>query len=269
MYAELKKFESLAKLNGLEIINLGTGMGYYDFNYNKLPVNAFNFALPQQNLYFDYQLLRTYSDLMRRNCIVCVVLPYFIFCADCLKDVMKKYERYYSLLPREIVEPYCCVPYDNSILKDRENTAQEKILKYVLNEDEMALQSQKALEHWKDELGIISYETGEVSLHTRNEIGKTQKWLTKILEYCLEMQFRPVIIVPPMSRTLLDKIGLLFRKLNFYDIVEKVVPKDIQLLDYTESEFFCNPTLYGWPGFLAESASEIFTKDVLQKIRIL
>lgn len=269
MYLELKKFEVLDKIQDLEIINLGTGMGYYDFCYKELPLNAFNFSLPQQNLYFDYQMLKKYSYLMKKNCTICIVLPYCIFCADCLEEAMPRYERYYALLSREDVEPYCSVPYDSRcILNIREIPAQDDALKYALQRSEMERQSEEAIVVWKKQLGIVSFASGEVSSHTKKEIEKSQRWLKRILDYCEYMKFIPVVIVPPMSQTLLDKIGRRFRKINFYDILYTTVSDNIQILDYSDDSFFCNPKLFGWPGFLVEKAAQIFTKDVIERLRL-
>ena len=82
------------------------------------------------------------------------------------------------------------------------------------------------------------------------------------------MYFIPVIIVPPMSQTLLEKIGMGFRKSNYYYILEKVIQDKIQIIDYSKNSTFCNPRLYGWPGFLIEEAAKEFTKDVIKKIAV-
>ena len=205
MFIELKKFESLSELQNLEMINLGTGMGYYDFCYRNLTLNTFNFSLPQQNLYFDYQLLKRYSYLLNKECVVCVVLPYCIFCADRLEEAMSRYERYYSLLPRKDVEPYCSVPYDSRWnLNSNSLPEGDDSLKTILESSEMEQQSQETLKLWKRQLDIISFTSGEVTSHTRKEIKRSQGWLINILEYCKNMQFIPVVVVPPMSQTLLD-----------------------------------------------------------------
>lgn len=269
MHKEIAKFGLLKQLHDLEIINLGTGMGYYDFRYDDIPVKAFNFSLPQQNLYFDYQLLKEYSYKMKRNCLVCIVLPYCIFCADRLEEAMQQYQRYYAILPSKVVEPYCGVPYEEWVLKNEEVSAYENFFKVALKEDEMRRQVEETLRNWERQLGIISFASGAVSDKTIEERKKARIWLKKILEYCEKMQFIPVILIPPMSWTLLDGISRKFRKLNFYDVIDETVPGNIQILDYSQDNFFCNPKLYGWPGFLTESAANVFTKDVADKLGVV
>ena len=265
MCGELDKFKSINQINPLELVNLGTGMGYYDFCYSGIPLSAFNFALPQQNLYFDYQLLKKYSCLFKKNCTVCLVLPYCIFCADRLEEALQRYERYYELLPPEAVEPYCSVSYESWLAKDKRETNPMDSLTYALSYEEMRYQSEEAIENWKRQLHIISFDTGEVSPGTKGEIEKSQYWLRNILRYCEKKNFRPVVVVPPMSQTLLDKISMKFRKLNFYDILYSTVPEKVEILDYSENSRFCHPQLYGWPGFLTEQAAREFTRDIVEK----
>lgn len=266
---ESEKIEAIKQQNNLEIINLGTGMGYYDFHYDDIPLKAFNFSLPQQNLYFDYQLLKEYAHVLNKNCVICLVLPYFIFCADRLEEVMRRYERYYSLLPQKIVEPYCHISYEEWKVKDKEILPEDDSLKYVLKRDVMKIQSEEAIRNWKHQLGILSFSTGEVSSHTRREMERTQKWLKMIFKFCEQEKFYPVVIVPPMSRALLEKISIRFRRLNYYDILEGVVPDTVRILDYSDNDFFCDPELYGWPGFLIEDAAKMFTVNVIDQLGLL
>ena len=84
--------------------------------------------------------------------------------------------------------------------------------------------------------------------------------------YCEEKHFIPVVVVPPMSQTLLDKIGMKFRKLYFYDILYSTVPEYAKILDYSNDSQFCDPRLYGWPGFLTEQAAKKFTRDIFEKV---
>lgn len=266
MYTELRKFKVLEQVSDLEIVNLGTGMGYYDFCYEDIPLKAFNFALLQQNLYFDYQLLKNYAFKMKKKCKVCIVCPYFIFCADRLEEALPRYERYYMILPPKVVEPYCGISYEEWKQKEKEVVEEDISLKHVLSNEEMVIQSEDAIENWIRSLKIISLISGEVAPQTKTEIKKSQMWLKNILEFCEKMEFIPVIIVPPMSQTLLEKIGLKFREMNFYNVIKETVSGSIRILDYSEDTYFCEPKLYGWPGFLAEGAAREFTRDVLHKL---
>lgn len=270
MYTELKKFKHLDSVcaEELDIVNLGTGMGYYDFCYEDVSIKGFNFALTQQNLFFDYQLLYKYSFKLKRDSFICIVLPYFIFCADRIKEIELIYERYYFLLPKERVELYCKVSYEEWKSKNLSITNEDDSLRAALNSKEMEIQVENAIMDWEKKLQIVSIESGELTLHAQREIENSSKWLVEILEYCKDKQFEPVIIVPPMSQILLDKISIEFRKTHYYDVLEHYVPSDVRVLDYSKNRYFCAPQLYGWPGFLVKNAAKEFTKDVLKKLNL-
>lgn len=267
MYPEMVKFQSLDKLNDLQIVNLGTGMGYYDFDYEDMEIRGFNFALPQQNLQFDYKLLTYYYSRCQAGCKVCIVLPYCIFCADFFEELEGVYERYYSILPSSEVEAYCKISYEmyRDKLKKKYIAGRLELIK-ALSAEEMERQSKETVAIWEKQLKIISCSSGELNEHNISEIQKTKKWLKNIIEFCVQKHLEPVIVVPPLSQVLLDRLSPEFRKTHFYDVLYEVVKEDLLILDYTKDEKYCDPGLYGWPGFLIKKAAKEFTRDVINRI---
>lgn len=270
MYPELNNYKKINEISNLEVANFGTGFGYYDFQYDDFNINAFNFSLLQQSLEFDYKLMNHYRDKFKLGCKMCIVLPFFIFCADYLKDVEQINERYYSVLPKELVQGSCCTTYDE-YLEKIESKGIEDVkpeLKIPLTYVEMQVQTQAALDDWKRKLKIYSFQSGTLSADVKNSMIGTKKWLRKILSFCRNERLEPIVIVPPMSQTLLDKISQEFRNTHYYKVLDEMLDKDIMILDYTNSKEFCRPELYGWPGFLIQDAAKEFTKDVLTKIDV-
>lgn len=267
MYPELLKFQNIHYKNNLQVVNTGTGMGYYDLNYEGMPVRAFNFALPQQNLQFDYKLLKNYQYLLQKNCKILIVLPYCIFCAHFFEELEYIYERYYSILPACEVEPYSRTSFKEYSSKANRGCAGKELeLCTPLNELEMEKQAEETISLWKSQLKIVSFLSGKISEHVRREMQETRKWFGKILDFCTANQYEPIIIVPPMSKVLLDKISLEFRETHFYSMIHEMAHDEVMVLDYTEDEKYCNPQLYGWPGFLVKHAAKDFTKDIMIKL---
>lgn len=267
MYPELLKFQNIQCKDNLQMINIGTGMGYYDLDYEGMPICAFNFALPQQNLQFDYKLLKNYKYLFQQNCKILIVLPYCIFCAHFFGELEYIYERYYSILPEYEVSSYSRTSFREYKLKTNGYCLDKKLeLFEPLNELEMETQAEETINIWKNQLKIVSFLSGEISEHVRNEMQESKKWFGNIVDFCFVNQFEPIIIVPPMSKVLLDKISLEFRETHFYSILHEVVHDEVMILDYTKDEKYCNPQLYGWPGFLVNYAAKDFTKDIMIKL---
>ncbi len=276
-YPEMMKFRKISSVGNLQTANFGTGMGYYDFCYDNLNISAFNFALTTQSLYFDYQLMKCYKSKFTEGCWMLLVLPYCIFCANDLMDFRGLNERYYSILPPEAVEPYCDKSYQSYLkelgeyeaCKMTENSRKLEMTE-PLNEHQMEVQSDDAIKNWIRQLGIVSFQSGEFSERIKMEIQESRKCLLKIFDFCTENGFRPVIVIPPLSETLLARISADWRRTHFYEVLENARKgRNIPVLDYTRERKFCNPLLFGWPGFLIKSAAKEFTTDVLQKVGIL
>ena len=269
---ELFRFEKLEEKKSLQVVNFGTGMGFYDFVYDGLPIKAFNFSLPQQFLQMDYRLMEHYYSKMSKGCKVILTLPYCIFCAEMIEEAKSTYERYYAILPEDIV----------SEVSERSIDAYREHIRYMefdfldgkmefskpLDAEVMEKQSQEALENWIRQLSILSFASGELSTQIREGIEKNKKWLRRIIDFCKQKDFEPIIVIPPMSQVLLDKISMDFRESHFYEPLHEVVGDEIQILNYSDDKKFCNPNLYGWPGFLIHDAAKEFTRDVLSKIGI-
>ena len=264
MYPELLKYQEIENRKDLQFINLGTGMGYYDFCYEDISIPAFNFALPQQSLQFDYKILKNYHHKCEKGCKVCIVLPYFIFCGNYIQGLERIHERYYSILPMEEVEEYCETSYEAYRKKIETDGICGKLeLGRPLDGHEMEVQSRKAIENWERQLPIISCMSGQLSVKAMAEMAVTKGWLKRILEICRCCEFVPVIIVPPMSSVLLGKISREFRMSHFYDQMYEVIGDTVAVLDYSENGTYCSPELYGWPGFLVKDAAKQFTKEIV------
>ncbi len=273
MYPEIHKYRELDSLHNLSAANFGTGMGYYDFCYDSLDINAFNFALTTQGLEFDYKLMRHYREKFAKGCKMLLVLPYFIFCANDMPKYHGINERYYSILPEEDVALRCNSTRAEYALKlagqTEEERAQRLELTIPLTETQMKAQISDALQDWLCSLHIVSFHSDELSPEVRRGIQASQQWLKQIFAFCQAEELDPVVVVPPLSRTLLAEIGQTFRDSHFYGPLREVIgDRRVPVLDYTKEPRFCDPALFGWPGFLVKSAAKEFTKDVLKRIGV-
>lgn len=268
-YPELIKYQNIEGIKDLQLVNLGTGMGYYDLCYEGLPVHAFNFSMPQQSLEFDYKLIHYYKDKLSPGCKVCMVLSYCIFLANHIPEIDEINERYYSILPKEEVESRCNTVFEvyNRKYQKWKNFALET--KETDKKGVQKCEVEESLNIWKKQLGILSFQGGLQRPEWYGEIAAAKGWFEKILLLCGERGWKPVVIVPPMSQTLLDRISTEFRRSNFYDILYEVAGEKILVLDYSKSGEFCDPGLYRTPCFLTKEGAQRFTRDVLKRLEML
>ena len=221
----------------------------------------------------DYKLIYHYHNKLANGCKIILMLPYCIFCAENIKGTEEIYNRYYAILSEREVVDVCSGNYQEYREKLRYYSVHmadyKAELEVPLDTNQMEEQSKEAIVNWMEQLGIISFSSGELSLQVKEGIEKNKKWLRSILSFCKEKNFEPIIVIPPMSQVLLDKISMEFRESHFYQPLYEVVGEDVQIVDYSTDEKFCNPNRYGWPGFLVQDAAKEFTKDVLLKIGAL
>ena len=266
-HPEIDKYLNISEVKDLEVVNLGTGFGYYDFIYDNLDVKAFNFALTQQTLLDDFLILNNYSSKLKSRCKVLIVLPVFILLAD-KKSFLNIAERYYSVLPEEVVKKYTEKSYSD-YLKNETSEYEKKYLKLMeRSKEEIEEESEWAVKSWIKQLGIISFGSGEMTKELESVIEENKKVLYDMILFCKANNFEPIIVVPPMCSILTDRIGENFLETHFYNPLKKVVTSDIVILDYLKDEKYVNWNMYGWPGFLLEDSAKIFTRDVLRRIGI-
>ena len=89
------KFKEIS--NNLEIINLGSSYAKYAFDYSKVGVNGFNFGIQPQSLSYDFRILKQYKNKLKKNGVVIITIPDFVFAF--LDYSIEEYNyRYYSFL---------------------------------------------------------------------------------------------------------------------------------------------------------------------------
>lgn len=267
-FTEVLKFKKIDK--NLEMVNLGTGPGYYDFNYQMSEVKAFNFALPQQTLEYDMKLLKRYHSHLKSGCKVMIVLPYFIFCVHSITNYFNVYKRYYPILPwREnrdssLLKKLIYQLYWSCLVK---SDSDSQFTIYQECTQDIVLMSKEAVRLWTNQLGLVSMQSGIITERVRNEACKVKKVLGELTEYCVKMGFEPVLVIPPACSELNQMISDKFLKVHFYDNLYETVKNKYIILDYSHDLQFQDSSLYQWPLFLNRRGSVAFTQRVISDLK--
>lgn len=96
------KFENVPK--GIEICNLGSSHGQKSFNYSEINERGFNFGLSGQDFYYDLQVLKQYSENLRKGAVVLIVLSYFSYNMDLFEgEFFNRSPRYYTFLDQDLI----------------------------------------------------------------------------------------------------------------------------------------------------------------------
>lgn len=90
---------------GIEIVNLGSGYARFSYDYSNMERKGFNFAHSPQCLRYDFKMLKQYKEHLKKNCIVLINLPLFIFAVDNYKE-LKYQQQYYFCLDKQYIDGY-------------------------------------------------------------------------------------------------------------------------------------------------------------------
>lgn len=266
--------------DNLDIINLGSSYAKYAFDYSKVGVNGFNFGIQPQSLSYDFRILKQYKNKLKKNGVVIITIPDFVFAF--LDYPIKEYNyRYYSFLNKENILNYSSLK--KFLLNYFPLILQPKKLKYILkdiskensdslvfmeNNEEVKKEAQKRVNGWKKEFKLLGTEKSEdTPLNIKEMFRQTQSLLEEMINYTLSNELKPVIVVPPCSKELNDFFSDEFLKEILYSNIEKANKNLIPVLDYLKEPEFQDYHLYVNSDFLNVNGRELFTKRVVADLK--
>lgn len=261
-----------------DVVNIGSSSARYAFDYSGLPVKAFNWGEQPQSLNNGFKILKTYFSILKKGGTVIISLGPLSGL-----DVEGKWQKdandkYYYILPSELINDYSSVAkrrnyplvyYPITSIKNllrkilgKENGQNTELIKIFVDD------SERWIKIWKDEFGITSFEE---PLSEVNNKGKEKRiaLLKEIFTFCIEHDLRPVIVIPPMHRSLANKFTSTFRENYIYSFVNEANIFNVPFLDYMDDERFDDDKYFYNSFFLNEEGAKMFTNIVLKDLKIL
>jgi len=266
----------------LQIVNLGSTYSKFAFdNYEKLQLRGFNFALTSETLEMDYQILQQYADHIKPGATViaavaaCLLLyrdethtgqlmHYKILDMKRIPNIsMKKYLHCkFPLIfhPKRISQ----IVYDKPEILSIYNTYPD----YITHE-RMDKESEEMVGCWMDLFKLDNLKSDKLSEQNKRNIQKSAEELKKIVDFCKERGWTPVVVIPPFS----EKLNQFFSQ-EFVDAVVRqpirdILSRDALFLDYQWDDYFQDkPYLYLDGGFrLNEHGSQIFMRRIFTDLK--
>ena len=266
--------------DNLDIINLGSSYAKYAFDYSKVEVNGFNFGVQPQSLSYDFRILKQYKNKLKKNGVVIITIPNFVFAF--LDYSIEEYNyRYYSFLNKENILNYSSLK--NFLLKYFPLILQPKKLRYILkdiskensdslvfmeNNEEVKKEAQKRVNGWIRQFKLLNIDNKEeLPLDVKNMFIKTQRLLEEMINYSLSNELKPVIVIPPCSKELNNFFSDDFLKEILYSNIEKANKSLIPVLDYLKDSEFQDYHLYMGVDLLNIEGRRLFTNKVITDLK--
>ena len=280
LFPECKKFWFLKSFN-LEVVNLGSTSGVNAFNYDGIPIKAANWALEQNPLLGDKELLYNYfSFLNPKKSVVIISLCPFSSLSGSYNDFC---DYYYTLLN------FASIPNGSIRRKNKIQIIKETPLRYyplfqiindikmfiwkkkqrVLSEKEMEINAEIMLNSWMREFSITDFSY-PLSMVNCDGIEDAAIILNEIIIFCKERNITPVILIPPVYRTLGKLLTPSIRELIIDSLIEKIKDRNVWFHNYMDDSDFSNDiSLFRNSFLMNKKGARLFTIRVLRDLKII
>lgn len=267
------------KKKNLDWISFGSSYCRYGLSSGEDEV-GFNFGVAAQFLYYSDKMLREYATSCLKN-----KGNVYLFIADLVfAEVGRGWygaERYNELLKKKtlgdefsykkrlllrfplLVHPRNIKRLLRYIIKGDQN--QYSTLRYnELSEKEVHDQAAKRCSDWCRQFGLKDTISNDLSDELLKKFANTRKILTGMIQYCLDNDFKPILVVTPVSKIMREHIGNDFIQKVLYDNIKMSNKQNVPFMDYHEDPEFDDSSLYcNNADFLNARGRELFTKKLL------
>lgn len=277
-YINKLEFQGTNKLGdvpgSLEVVNLGSSHGAWAFDYGGAGVKGFNFGLGAQDYYYDYQLVKRFSDHLADGCVVIIPVSFFSFGINQRESGNMGYDyRYYGILPYGDIHGHNALDYVKyrwlPVLFEAER------LEWLFSDEVPREHGFKRREENKySEKTLDSVGRNRATYHKRL-IDQPQSVydynlanLEKLISYCRENGWRPVLVTTPFTSQYTRNFSSAFLD-DFHRRAEEVGGKyGVPYLDFSlnapyadDIDLFCDS------DHLNARGRAMFTAEVIEALR--
>lgn len=269
-----------------DVVNLGSSGGKWAFDYTDTGIKGMNWAQQPQTLLEDFNLLRHYHSILRKNgYVLIVIMPFTGLNKETgLRDAMK----YLKIDTQgEPIQPYmykeACRYAEYPILFKK--PAAKALIRFLLGKDKSRVDNKPSMERnpmsdeelrqdaanwmkgWKHQFIIDDFEA---PLTEHNQVGREYRvsLMRQLIDFCIERGYQPVYIIPPVTEYLAKEFTPKFKDLYIYDYL-KQVSREIPLLDYSKDATLKDKDFYFNSFFMNLRGRKLFTRRVLKDLGLI
>lgn len=262
-----------------DVVNVGSSSAVFAFDYTGLNVKAFNWAMQPQSLEYSFKILKMYFSILAQKGIVLIPFSPFSGLSVAGKWPATANDKYYTILDSTLVDDYESVKRRrNYPLFTQPRTALKRLVKDVPRhvsgarikschtEEEFRQDAERWMEIWKKEFNI---ENLSAPLSDENKKGaeSRRQSLSEMIDFCLERELRPVLVLPPMHPALSSLFTKEFKENYIYSFLRRTNTRNILFLDYFDDKRFVCAEDYDNSFFLSQEGARRFTRIVLEDVK--
>jgi hypothetical protein len=280
MFKDCKKFWDL-KTNNIEVVNLGSSSGTYDFDYSDIDIKSANWAIAPQTLVGDWAVIKQYQKYLKPGANIIFALCPFTSLSGAAEYVE---ERCYTILDFELI-PHAHYISKSKVMNVKNNPLQfyplmqlkvdlarkikRNTSKNIKNDEQFSIDSQNWMQSWMRQFELTDL-SATFTGRNKMEYDKSVALFAEIIDYCLENGFNPVVVIPPMHYSLASRFSSSDRENLIDSFVNKVNTRHVFYFNMMDDvEFTNDKSLFRNSYYLNEKGSKIFTSYLLAKLNII
>ena len=275
MFTDCKKFWNGFHM-GLDIVNLGSTSSVYAFSYDDVDKKCANWAMRPQTLYADFLILQNYCSYLKPGSVVLIPLCPFSSLSS-PRYLTKGVDRYFTMLAPESIWPFSLEKYNKmmdiknnpkryypvaALRKDLVHILKKDTREYSISPNQFEQDALSRIEGWKSEFSILDF-SNPMRLHNKDMFETGVGVLREMIEFCREREYKPVIVIPPVTKQLAEKLPTYARKKYMYEFVREGNVAQIPLLDYFDDVRFQKEEWFRDSLLMNNEGAKVFTKQVM------
>ena len=247
-----------------EVANLGSSVSKADFDFSLWDTEGVCLAGEPQTLYYDEQMLRQFSEKIMKGENIYICLFFFSFLVEFYEADRANY-KYYFFLDRNRIQGYhrgkelllknfpCLL--DASLAKEEIRTFLKSCLdmfgkrKKLTGETETIPAREADREAAKRWICLWNREFGwdadpkltEEQMRTADRVFEI---VERLVEYCREKGFKPVIVLAPVSRHMKELLPHETIQTCFWQYIERLTDQGCEMADLYHSGLFPDETYF-------------------------
>lgn len=264
-----------------DVVNVGSSSGLYAFDYSETGLKAFNWALQPQSMEYSLKILKNYFSILKKEGVV--IIPFSPFSGLSTESKWNKHsnDRYYHILDYTLIDNYNKIRkyrtwplfYQTKeslkrLIKDVPSKQDVKNYRLCHSDNEFLLDAKHWVNNWMKEFNINNLDLPKSNENNQGAINR-MKTIKDIIDFCLERNLRPIIVIPPVHHTLSKLLTPTFREIYIYSFIKELNVHNIPFYDFMDDEYYNDNSYFYNSYFMSEKGSKVFTKDFLQKIGLI
>ena len=254
-----------------KIAVLGSTMAYYDYEVKLWNLRSINFASVPQTFSYDLKLLEKYSGCLADKCVVIINVAEFSFLVENYADDKRNHKYYFSLDPTDIIGytrkkknllKYCPCIVDKSLIKDEFLGSITK--KRKKNQVDFETKCKEMVNAWKQEFSLENDKLDEKYLIIQKQ---TYQIVNKIIDFCHNNSFIPVVVVPPLPISLKRLMPNHILDECLWNNIEKL-KNNCLVLDYYYNSKIESDSLFQSPIILNHNGRLKFNSMLMEELKL-